>query len=244
MAQARIEPMQALDCVERIAAMSSAGEVWAYFSGEAARAGYPAHAIHLLSPAGMPDFEHFCLGTWPSIWRDAYAAEKLTGDDAIIEVTPRFTRPVTWKMMRARRRRDGRSTRVFDVARSLGWRDGFAIPIFGHGGYRALAGFACESDSHSSRDRAALHMMSLYVHERLKELLAPDAGAPEVELTQGELECVRWLLAGKGDWEIGEILCIAQATAHWRIEQAKKKLGVHTRAQLTALAVHRGLVTP
>lgn len=62
------------------------------------------------------------------------------------------------------------------------------------------------------------------------------------QLTAGEIACIRWLLAGKSDWEIGEILNISESTAHWRIEQAKKKFGVKTRAQLTALAVHHGLV--
>jgi DNA-binding CsgD family transcriptional regulator len=77
------------------------------------------------------------------------------------------------------------------------------------------------------------------------ELLAPDLVAPAdslPRLSAGEIECIRWLIAGKSDWEIGEILNIAEATAHWRIEQAKKKFGVKTRAQLTALAVHHGLV--
>lgn len=62
-------------------------------------------------------------------------------------------------------------------------------------------------------------------------------------LTGGEIACIRLIVAGKTDGEIATALNIAPATAHWRIEQAKKKLGVRTRAQLTAVAVHLGLVS-
>jgi DNA-binding CsgD family transcriptional regulator len=97
------------------------------------------------------------------------------------------------------------------------------------------------------RHRTALHLMSLYLHQRLMELMAPELAAPAENLpnlSPGEIECIKWLIAGKSDWEMSEILKIAEATAHWRIERAKQKFGVKTRAQLTALAVHHGVVAP
>ena len=63
-------------------------------------------------------------------------------------------------------------------------------------------------------------------------------------LTPGEIDCIRLIIEGMTDAEIAVVLNISAATAHWRIEQAKKKLCVKTRAQLTAHAVHRGLVSP
>ncbi len=61
-------------------------------------------------------------------------------------------------------------------------------------------------------------------------------------LSPGEIDCVRLIIDGMTDAEIAAALHISAATAHWRIEQAKKKLGVKTRAQLTAHAVAQGLV--
>jgi LuxR family quorum sensing-dependent transcriptional regulator len=63
-------------------------------------------------------------------------------------------------------------------------------------------------------------------------------------LTQGQIDCIRLIIDGKTDAEIAATLNIAAATAHWHIEQAKKKLQVRTRAQLTAIAVARGFVRP
>jgi DNA-binding CsgD family transcriptional regulator len=70
-------------------------------------------------------------------------------------------------------------------------------------------------------------------------------GHPETgrgELAPGELACVRLIIQGMTDAEIAASLNISAATAHWRIERAKKKLGVRTRAQLAAHAVARRLV--
>jgi len=73
--------------------------------------------------------------------------------------------------------------------------------------------------------------------------MTPSGPGDRPELSRGEIACIRLIVAGMGDAEIAAALAIAPATAHWRIEQAKKKLGVRTRAQLAAMAVHLGLVS-
>jgi len=62
------------------------------------------------------------------------------------------------------------------------------------------------------------------------------------KLTLGEIDCVHHLIDGRSDQEIAVVLNVSPATVHWRIERAKKKFNIRTRAQLTALAVHYGLV--
>lgn len=239
--------IRAFEFVERLVKIDTPQAAWDSFLLEAHATGYEAMALHLMPPIASKPLEDFFLTTWPDIWRETYDAGELSHDDAIIEVTPQFTRLVTWEMMRAKRRKEGRDARVLDVAQSLGWLNGFAVPMFGPDGYCAIFGASGVEANPPPRSIGAMHLMGLHVHERIKELLAPELTRREniaVKLTPGEIECVKWLLAGKSDWEIGEILCIAEATVHWRVERAKKKLGVKTRAQLTALAVHYGLVRP
>jgi len=48
--------------------------------------------------------------------------------------------------------------------------------------------------------------------------------------------------AGKTDWAIGELLGISKATAHFHIEQAKRKLGVGSRTQAVALLLLHGVL--
>lgn len=52
-------------------------------------------------------------------------------------------------------------------------------------------------------------------------------------LTPRELEC---------NSEIGQVLGISEATAHFHVENAKKKLGKSTRTEAVALLVLHGLI--
>lgn len=67
-------------------------------------------------------------------------------------------------------------------------------------------------------------------------------GPARPALSEGEIACIRMLADGLTDAGMAAALRIAPATAHWRVEQAKKKLGARTRAQLIALAFDHGLV--
>ena len=61
-------------------------------------------------------------------------------------------------------------------------------------------------------------------------------------MTHREVECLQWAALGKTDWEIGELLGVTKATAHFHIEQAKRKLGVKSRVQAVALLLLHGTI--
>ncbi len=63
-------------------------------------------------------------------------------------------------------------------------------------------------------------------------------------LSPRERECLQWLVAGKGDWEIGQILSISEKTVNTHVERAKHKLGVATRAQAIVAALRHRLINP
>jgi DNA-binding CsgD family transcriptional regulator len=88
---------------------------------------------------------------------------------------------------------------------------------------------------------ARVHAMSLYLHERCRDLIGNPGPDPGSVLSPREIECLRWVSLGKSDWEIGRILGISHNTAHFHVEQAKRKLGVRTRSQAAAVLVLGGL---
>jgi DNA-binding CsgD family transcriptional regulator len=242
-----LDPRGAFDFIDKLTGLATADAVIEAFRVEAGRFGYSTFALGELPRVGGDTLPAFFVSTWPSHWVDVYVGENLGPDDPSIEFAKTSVLPDTFSGLRRRRVAAGRKHRVFDVAAAHGWPEGLAIPIHGPNGYRGMVTVAGETEELPQRDRAALHLMALYLHERLKQLLAPgltELSAVRPVLSPGEIECIHWLIAGKSDWEMSEILGISESTAHWRIEKAKAKFGVKTRAQLTALAVHYGYVTP
>jgi LuxR family transcriptional regulator, quorum-sensing system regulator BjaR1 len=137
----------------------------------------------------------------------------------------------------------GAEKEVWDTAREWGWSNGFVVPIHGPNGYFCHIGMASrEKDLNLSAERRAhLYLMALLAHERcyaLSEISEGDGESPG--LSERELECMRWVAAGKTDWEIGTILTISSSTVRFHVERARKKLNASTRPQAVAALAARG----
>jgi DNA-binding CsgD family transcriptional regulator len=53
---------------------------------------------------------------------------------------------------------------------------------------------------------------------------------------------MKWVLEGKSDRDIGQILGISITTAHFHVESAKRKLGAATRIQAARLLIELGYI--
>jgi LuxR family quorum sensing-dependent transcriptional regulator len=84
-------------------------------------------------------------------------------------------------------------------------------------------------------------MISLLTHERCQGLSPFAQLDKNSDLTTRELECLRWVAAGKTDWEISVILSISSATVRFHIDRARVKLGASTRSQAVARVALLGL---
>jgi DNA-binding CsgD family transcriptional regulator len=81
-------------------------------------------------------------------------------------------------------------------------------------------------------------MSAHYFHARLGRIRArnaPPSRGPR--LTPRERECLTWVASGKTDWEISQILRIAEQTVHEYVQNALIKLNATTRAQAVAVAI-------
>lgn len=85
---------------------------------------------------------------------------------------------------------------------------------------------------------------NLAAHARRQEAdLRPeiDVDLTDVRLTDRQIECLRWVKAGKSSYDIGQILEISQYTVDEHIGEACARLGVRTRVQAVAVARQLGL---
>jgi len=68
--------------------------------------------------------------------------------------------------------------------------------------------------------------------------------APEVSLSEREIEALMWSARGKTSGEIATILGLSKRTVDFHIDNARQKLGVATRIEAVVKAASAGLIKP
>jgi DNA-binding CsgD family transcriptional regulator len=241
--RAEVERRMRLDFIDRLADCADVNEARDFFRQEIAAEGFNASACGAFTPTDTGPTPHFFFIDWPEAWLELYASRNFVADDFIVAEARRRIAPFTWLEAKSTRQLSAAEQAVWDVVVAWGWTDGFTVPIHGPGGYFGLVVMAGKARDLPIETRQRLHLLALHTHDRCRVLtgfaLAADVGS---RLTSRELECLRWVLAGKSNWEIGHILSISGATAKFHIDHARRKLGVRTRAQAAAALLLRGLM--
>lgn len=172
--------------------------------------------------------------TWPVAWYWRYASQNHLSRDPVIARLNRSPTPFRWSDTYLTAGREGR--RVLDEAAEFGLKDGLAMAVHGEGSLGAVS-IAAGRLELSPQEQASLQFAAYYLHARVAGLRARGSGRSMRPLTPRERECLKWVAAGKTDWEISQILNIAEQTAHGYVQSALSKLGARTRAQAVALAL-------
>jgi LuxR family quorum sensing-dependent transcriptional regulator len=214
------------------------------FRKEVARHGYAASACRAFVPNGGGVEARVLFRNWPDSW--ARLSDQRGFPVASFLTAEARTRlgPFSWLEARDARSLTAADQEVWESALAFGWCNGFVLPLRGPGGY-----FATMSMGSAERDldlrpenRARLQMLATLTHERVCVLagLMSHRGLFE-RMTAREIECLRWVAAGKTDGEIGEILSISATTVKFHVDGARAKLDARTRAQAVARLVLYGL---
>lgn len=220
------------------------GEVGRLFQRQAAACGFSSSAYRAVAPGDPGTPSVFVFRDWPDDWARVSDQEDLSANSFTAIEARQRSAGFSWRDVKAGRELSEGEQRVWNVAYEWGWRDGFVIPIRGPLGSLSLVSMAStETDLDLSlRQRASLQMMALLVDERYRAFSAALTAEQVMEtLTRRELECLRWVAAGKTDWEIGVILTISATTVKSHVDRAREKFGARTRAQAVARLVLCGL---
>lgn len=231
------EPSEAA-LAEAILACEDIATLARFFAREIARYGYDAGACGAFLPAENRPEPHFFFMNWPQDWQTLYQERNFVEHDFSVFEARRRIAPFTWLEIKASRVLSAPESALWETVVEWGWTDGFTVPIHGPGGYFAIVAMAGREQVLSPGLRARLQLIAVLTHERCRVLTGLDGRrGPVATLTARELECLRWVAAGKTDWEIGAILSLSPTTAKFHIEKARRKLGVRTRAQAVARLV-------
>ena len=91
-----------------------------------------------------------------------------------------------------------------------------------------------------SRD---FHILGNYFHQHVMRVYGHDAFR-EMLITARELDCLKWVAAGKTAWEASVILGISERTVRFHLNAAREKLDCRTTTQAVAKAVSHQLISP
>jgi LuxR family quorum-sensing transcriptional regulator LasR len=92
--------------------------------------------------------------------------------------------------------------------------------------------------------RAHLMLLAAHLHEAAKTLAFKEAPLAIGQLTERELECLRYCARGKTGKEIGAILGISQRTVYFHMKNIARKFNVYSTRHAIGRAVAVGLIKP
>lgn len=183
----------------------------------------------------------FFFNTWPAEWLLEYQKNDYVRHDLAPALARLSPTPFTWIEALRGRKQTPKQVEFHNWMSEIGIVDGFAVPIHLPGGDIGLCVSVSTHVIDDAEERLALHLASLYAHDRCRVLGGSiEASTVKTPLSPRELECLKWVLDGKSDTDIGKILGISHTTVHFHVERVKKKLGVRTRTQAAAMVATLG----
>jgi DNA-binding CsgD family transcriptional regulator len=233
--------LDSLPFIEKLPHCACSHEVGVLFGDLIAPFGFVAAACGESRETPEGRMWEFFFNTWPAEWLRQYRERDYVRHDLVPVMARVSARPFTLLEALAVRVPTPKQQEHYEWAIGLGIADVFAVPIHYPGGDFGLCVSIADHALNDGFERHALHMASLFAHLRCRELggQSETSSAPML-LTPREVECLRWVLEGKSDTDIGKILGISHTTAHFHIERVKKKLGVRTRTQAAAMVMALG----
>lgn len=235
---------KALEFLERCAAEPDVDRIVDQFTEAIRLFGFDCCAGGAWAGTGATRVHRFYFNSWPEDWLDQYQANDYFADDPMLIETRRRITPFILSEIGNSPSFTVEGAKVLAAATAYGWTEVMAVPIHGPFSYQGLVTLAAlRPVPLTATERALLRTMAITVHDRAQAAVGfGHSTHPIVELTPREKDAMSWVAAGKTDAEIGIIMGIAAATAHYHVERVKTKLDTRSRSEAVAMLVLSGSI--
>ena len=181
-------------------------------------------------------------------WLNKYIAEQLHLIDPTFQHCLRKSIPQIWS---PRIFSEGKPKELYEEACSFGLKSGVSLPIHGAKGEMGLLCLVSDSRPDNRFQQHATHYLSElsclrdYVFESsLRYIHQMHLENDGIQLTDRELECLKWGARGKNSWEIGYILNCTEATVNFHFGNIRRKFNTKSRQQAIVRAINLGIINP
>lgn len=229
--------------VEDVKGETSVAGILSLFSETIGQCGFTAYMIFDL-PQSAESLDHTVLAFGaPEAWFQRYVTNDYVVDDPVVGRARQCADPFFWNDIADGDAVSEKGRRILTEAADHGLFDGYAVPVFDAFARPSVVSMAGPNLIMSEREKGALHLIAIYVHARLREVLEDQrTRAFSVGLSPREMECLRWTAAGKSSRDIGEILELSVHTVDSYLNSLNKKLDASNRAHAVAEAFRRGVL--
>jgi LuxR family quorum sensing-dependent transcriptional regulator len=234
----------AFDFVDAVAALQDGSSILKALKTAAGQLGFTSFIVTGLPLPNRPLEPLVLLNAWPQEWFRRYIAMDYFRRDPVSQQALVTSSPFVWREIPTAFSQAPEATQLMGEAREFGLADGFCVPIYSITGWQAGLSFASDREIDiSQRERAAMHLMAITAHGRIRALHG-EATPANPKLTPREREVLTWAAAGKTAWETSEILSVAEKTVRAHLESIRRKLNVVTTTQAVAMALLIGELQP
>lgn len=197
-------------------------------------------SANLIHVPGHPVNPKMLVGEQWRSWGRHYVRNAYWQDDPAVKLLLAQARPFAWSEALAQYRSRGAEAVMGACFEHTGCREGFVVPVRDADGAVLTATFAGPALDLGPEVRRALHLAGTYFVLRGREIVQGADPTPPCPLSARQVDCLRWVRAGKTDAEIGVLLGISARTVHNHLEKAKAILNTPKRAVAALEAWQRG----
>lgn len=187
------------------------------------------------------------ISNYSRSWRRIYDANAYYEVDPVVFHCLNSSLPLVWTKENFINKPE---QQLYEAASASGVCSGLCMPIHGPRGEFGMLNFITDEKSPAdvirSKGLPQFALMRDYLIESFQKIQS--AAEKEVEkppkLTARELECLKWVAAGKTSWEISRILSCAEVTVNYHVTNFMRKFNAESRQHAVISGIRSGLVTP
>ena len=183
-------------------------------------------------------------------WWDRYNEQDYFKADPVLDYCTHNTLPIEWDHLPETPQQKKLSSQIMNECAVFGLRSGVSFPVHTPSGEFAMLSFTSDRSPQNIKPEIKLampHLMILshYIHEAVMRVFRTKQTIEDrIELTFREKECLLWAAEGKTSDETADILHISESTVRFHLNNAARKLNVHSRRHAIARAICLGLIKP
>lgn len=189
---------------------------------------------------GSSEVKSIINGSYPEEWFIAYKEEKLYEIDPIIWWHYKFFGTQIWADT-YKKYKEQISPEFIYNANSFNLNFGISSGIqCAHNNLASIITFANSKNYFGTHQKAIIDIFTPHFHQAIVRVCKGNENRPLPYLTPREKEIIKWITAGKTNWEISMILNISERTVRFHLESIKCKFDATTKAHVVAISMEQG----